>query len=131
MGLGAGGRMIQKIYADPHGVETWDQESYGRVYIHLVNSVMWTAITGEKMPSTPVSAQAYANAGYPWFALYDEDLEDVAPSPVFDKVKSVKEMDTEKGFKNQQDDSSFEVPDKQVKKYHPEKSGAPVKDGVW
>lgn len=29
MGLGAGGRMRQKIYRDVHGIDTWDQENYG------------------------------------------------------------------------------------------------------
>jgi hypothetical protein len=92
---------------------------------------MWQAITGEPMPSTPISAQAYANAGYPWFDLYDENKTDVAPSTVFDGVKSVKEMDESKGFESQQDDSSFEVPAEKVVKYYPQESGVPVSDGAW
>jgi hypothetical protein len=93
---------------------------------------MWTAITGEPMPPTPVSAQAYAQHGYPWFDLYDDDAAaDIAPSGVLTGVKTVKEMDAAKGFTGQQDDSSFDVPDSQVTKYHPPKSGSPVADGKW
>jgi len=41
MGLAAGGSMRQKIYADGHGLDTWDQSNCARVYVHLVNSEMW------------------------------------------------------------------------------------------
>src|SRR5690606_17439406 len=95
MGLGAGGRMKQSIYPDRHGADTWDASNRARVFVHLVNSQMWTAITGEPMPSTPVSAQTYAQHGYPWFDLYDEDRGDVAASQTLSAVKSVSEMDSE------------------------------------
>ena len=38
MGLAAGGRMRQQLYPDPHGIDTWDQDNYGRVFVHIVNS---------------------------------------------------------------------------------------------
>jgi hypothetical protein len=44
-------------------------------------------------------------------------MEDVEASDTLKNVKSVKEMDTEKGFTDQQDDSSVDVPDDQVIKY--------------
>lgn len=131
MGLAAGGRMRQKIYPDRHGIETWDQGNYARLYVHLVNSAMWTQITGEAMPSTPVSVQVYAQHGYPWFDLYDEAKGDVGASDVLSGVKSVKEMDAEKGFTGQQDDSSVEVPPEVVAKYEVAESGVVVKDGAW
>ena len=45
-GLGAGGRMRQKIYPDEYGVDTWDAEEYGRVHVHIVDSMMFREITG-------------------------------------------------------------------------------------
>ena len=78
MGLAAGGRMRQHIYPDPHGVDTWDADNYGRVFVHIVNSQMWREITGEDVPPTPVDARAYTNAGLPWFELYDDHLGDIA-----------------------------------------------------
>lgn len=136
MGLAAGGRMKQSIYPDPHGIDTWDQSNYARVYVHLVNSQMWTAITGEPMPSTPVTAQAYAEHNLPWFDLYDEHKGDIASSKTLKGVKSVKEMDAEKGFAPQQDDSSVDVPDDLIHKHHPVESGTTaepttVGDGNW
>jgi hypothetical protein len=93
MGLGAGGRMRQRIYPDPHGVDTWDQDSYGRVFVHIVNSRLWREITGEPVPPTPVDARAYTNAGLPWFELYDDGLGDIPAGDVLANVKSIKEMD--------------------------------------
>lgn len=51
MGLSAGGKMKQKIYKDKYGVDTWDENNYGRVYVHIVNSAMYKQITGREPPS--------------------------------------------------------------------------------
>ena len=59
MGLGAGGRMRQKIYPDEYGIDTWDMDNYKRVDIHIVNSVMFKEITGLEPPPTPVTAEVY------------------------------------------------------------------------
>jgi hypothetical protein len=92
MGLAAGGRMRQQIYPDPHGIDAWDQDNWGRVFVHIVNSRDWTRITGEPLPSTPVDVQTYINAGLPWFDLYDDHLGDIEPSGALAKVKSVDEV---------------------------------------
>jgi hypothetical protein len=136
MGLAAGGRMKQSIYPDPHGIDTWDQGNYARVYVHLVNSQMWTAITGEPMPSSPVTAQAYGAHNLPWFDLYDEHRGDIASSKTLGGLKSVKELDAEQGFAPQQDDSTVRIPGYLVHKYHPVDSDAAADrtsagDGDW
>ncbi|MGH3089737.1 MAG: hypothetical protein ACRDSJ_20835 [Rubrobacteraceae bacterium] len=129
MGLAAGGRMRQKIYPDEHGVDTWDMENFGRVCLHIVNSMMFREITGLEPPPTPVTAKMYTERGFPWFDLYDEGKKDIPASETLSKVKSVKGMDKEKGFDPQQDDEPVEVPDEQVKKLG-ESPGA-VRDGEW
>ncbi|WP_052639839.1 hypothetical protein [Zavarzinella formosa] len=128
MGLAAGGAITQKIYPDPHGVDTWDETNFGRVFVHIVNSMMWREITGEEPPPTPVTAQSYTQAGYPWFKLYDESSGDVAPSPTLSGVKSVAQMDAQHGFVGVDDDSTVEVPDKQIKGLP---VGAELPDGEW
>ncbi len=89
MGLAAGGRMRQKIYPDPHGIETWDLNRRGRVFVHIVNSRMWTEITGEPLPETPVSAESYLEAGLPWYDVYDDGLGDLAAPDVLRNVQPV------------------------------------------
>ena len=109
MGLGAGGKMKQAIYPDPHGLGTWDPENYGRVYVHIVNSMMYREITGEEPPPTPVTARSYADHGLPWFSLYDEHKGDLAPADALKRVKPIKELDALKGFGPQQDDGAVGV----------------------
>jgi hypothetical protein len=129
MGLGAGGRMRQKIYPDPYGIDVWDRTSSARVYVHIVNSLAFSEITGHEPPPTPVSAKTYAQHGLPWFALYDEGKGDVSPSEKLGEVDSVKDVDAKKGFAPQQDDGPIEVPDNAVVKLG---SGSwTVKDGSW
>lgn len=129
MGLGAGGAISQNICLDPHGIETWDETNFGRVFVHIVNSMMWREITGEEPPPTPVTAHSYTQAGYPWFKLYDEDLGDVASSQILSDVKSIAQMDAEHGFVGIDDDSSVDVPESQVKGLvAPAKT---VPDGEW
>lgn len=115
MGLGAGGTMTQKIYPDPHGIDTWDEHVYGRVFVHIVNSAMWTEITGEPPPPSPVSAQSYTSAGYPWYKLYDEGMGDIAPSPVLTGVKSIAQMDAQHGFVGVDDNDPVDIAGDQIK----------------
>jgi hypothetical protein len=105
MGLGAGGRMRQEIYPDEYGVDTWDPEEYGRVHVHIVDSMLFRETAGLEPTSTPVTARIYTERGLPWFDLYDEERGDLQPD-LLDRIKSVKQIDTRKKLGGQQDDSS-------------------------
>lgn len=72
MGLAPGGRIRQVIEEDPYDIDDWDTSAYSRCFVHLLNSEDYGRITGRKLPSTPVTAQAYADAGVPWFDWYSE-----------------------------------------------------------
>lgn len=129
MGLAAGGQMRQKLYPDPHGLGTWDGWRTGRVFVHLVDSLLWREITGEAPPPTPVTAKAYARAGLPWYDLYDEGMGTLDPTDTLAGVKSVAELDGEKSEAPLQDDDP--VPTK-VKTLLMKMAGTlPVKDGDW
>lgn len=120
--------MKQAIYPDQHGIDTWDQTTSGRVYVHLVNSMMYREITGCEPPPTPVDAHTYTKHGYPWFDVYDEHLGDLPGSEILKGVRSVKEMDADKGFQPQQDDETVEVP--KVVTYGVADPHT-VRDGAW
>lgn len=130
MGIAAGGKMKQKIYPDPHGIDTWDENNYERVYVHIVNSMMYREITNLEPPNTPVTAKTYAQYQLPWFDLYDETMSDIAPSKELSQVKTIKEMDAQKGFDEQQDDTSINLSGSEKVKYYvnnPHK----ISDGDW
>jgi len=96
MGLGAGGQISQTIYADPYGIETWDEAACTELFIHIVSPRTWYAMTGEPPPPTPISFRAYQAAGLPWFQIYDEEQAGIAPSPELKHVRSVDELDRRK-----------------------------------
>jgi hypothetical protein len=122
MGLGAGGRMRQEIYPDPHGVDTWDRSRMGRVFVHVVNSETFHAITGSPPPPSPISARTYTDYGLPWFDLYCEGRGDLDPSAEFARVKSVGEL-VGGG------EEPVHVPSAQVVGLTA--GGLAVRDGVW
>ena len=129
MGLSAGGKMKQKIYPDSYGIDTWDPHSFGRVYVHIVNSLMYREITGLEPPPTPVSAREYARYGLPWFDLYDQEKDAIEESDTLTGVKSTGEIDKKLGFAPQQDDGSVEIAPDNVKTIHKDKEAVP--DGKW
>jgi hypothetical protein len=114
MGLGAGGVIQQKLYPDPYGIDTWDQDNYQRVFVHILNSAQFLAITGIVPPPTPVDAQAYTDHGLPWFALYDEGAGDVPISARLTQVKTVSERDAERG-EPVQGETSLHVSEAQIR----------------
>jgi hypothetical protein len=122
MGLGAGGKMKQQIYPDPHGIETWDTENRGSAFVHIVNSEQYETITRQKPPPSPISAELYTQHGLPWFDLYDEDRGDLKASKKLAKVKSVQEIEAERGLPSQEDDASVEIDPAQLKVLYPETS---------
>jgi hypothetical protein len=115
MGLGAGGTMKQKIYPDPYGLEVWDQDNYGRIFIHIINSAEFFAITGINPPPTPIDAKTYTEYGLPWFDLYDETKGDVLPSGRLAEAKTISARDAERKEVIQAD-VSFEVTGSQIQK---------------
>jgi len=91
MGLAPGGRMLQEIYEDPFSIHDWDTEHASRCFIHLVNATTWQALTGQRPPSKPITAEQYTRAGLPWFDYYDAELKALDGSAKLAKLKTVKE----------------------------------------
>ena len=106
--------MHQEIYPDEYGVDTWDPDRSGRVFVHLADSMAWREITGEEPPPTPVTARTYAEHGLPWYSLYDEGRGDLPAAERLKTVKTIRAMDGANGFDTQQDDGSIEIPEPQV-----------------
>jgi hypothetical protein len=84
MGIGRGGKITQKIYTDPHGLDVWEQSPWATLACYLVNAEIFEEITGEKIPK-PVSSENYAG---PWFGLNDQGEGDIAGSNKFTGLKS-------------------------------------------
>jgi len=96
MGLSAGGRMKQEIYKDHYGKDAWSEEVCGRCFVHLANSHVWRAITGEVPPTVAPTEKEYNEAGLPWFDYYS-DASVLEGSDVLAGEKSIGQGDQEKG----------------------------------
>ncbi len=89
LGLGAGGRIEQRLYQDAFGLGSWDLRSARTVSIHLIDSRSFRALTGQPPPDSPLDAAAYARHGLPWFSIYDEDLPGLPAAPALAGVTPV------------------------------------------
>ncbi len=97
MGLAPGGRMRQEIYEDDYGLDAWDQRHASRCFVTITNSTQWQAITGERPPTLPPTARAYAEAGLPWFDYYGGDVEALAETEKLREIASVTQVGAKKG----------------------------------
>ncbi len=96
MGMAPGGRMRQEIYADRFALDEWDTSRSSRCFVHLANSLVWRAITGEAPPTTPPTAAEYTRQGLPWFEYYGEGSA-VDATRALDRLRSVLELGRAKG----------------------------------
>jgi hypothetical protein len=97
MGLAPGGRMRQEIYEDPFDLNDWDMENKSRCFVHIANSLIWRAITGEMPPTVPFTAKEYAQYNLPWFDYYSDNSTAIKGSKKLDGLKSVVEIGKKKG----------------------------------
>ena len=89
MSLGAGGKIRQKIYPDPYGMDVWEQSRPARAVVRIFDSAQFRAATGRDAPASPIDAQTYASLGLPWFELYEEDRADLPPSARLARLKTI------------------------------------------
>ncbi len=89
MGLSPGGKIRQKIYPDPFDFNDWDHQTSSRCFVHIANSLMWRAITGENPLTVPFTAREYENHGLPWFEYYDDHLKTIPGASILKKLKTI------------------------------------------
>ena len=46
-------------------------------FVTSLNGRDWSALTGQPLPPTPISAASYTERELPWFSVYDEDVRSV------------------------------------------------------
>ncbi|MFC1695220.1 hypothetical protein ACFL1C_03740 [Pseudomonadota bacterium] len=95
MGLGMGGSMKQEIYDDHFKPHQWETEASSRCYVHLLNSVTYSQVTGHLPPHRPYEAADYAAAGLPWFDYYSDQAA-LEGSDKFAGLKTWKDFQEEK-----------------------------------
>lgn len=97
LGLAGGGRMRQEIYADPHGIDAWDQSVHSRCFVTLLDAADWPGATGEAVPTAPLSITDYQRMGLPWFDYYAPAAPAVGGGQILSKLKSWATVKAAKG----------------------------------
>lgn len=72
MGLAAGGQIQQTIKRDRTDPSIWDSDNVVIFNVQILNSTSFETVTGEQVPDTPVTAEAYAKYDLPYYEIYDE-----------------------------------------------------------
>ena len=93
MGLGAGGRMRQEVYADDYGIGTWEPEPARTVRVDLVDALAFEALTGIAVPGPPVDAATYTSHGFPWFDLLAPTRTDIAAAEKLASIRSIADLE--------------------------------------
>lgn len=84
MGVGKGGKINQKIYDDPHGIEEWEESPAQTVKVYLTNAAAFVEITGKELP-LPVKSEDYNGL---WYGVEDKTMKEIKSVSIFDKLKS-------------------------------------------
>ncbi|KAI0124148.1 integral membrane protein [Xylariales sp. AK1849] len=93
MGVAAGGVIEQTIVEDTHDPDGWYKDLTMTIPVHIINSIDFFRATCKEAPPSPIKASDYAEAGLPFFDMYEEESD---ISGGFDKVKSINEIEQER-----------------------------------
>lgn len=63
IGMGSGGAIRQEIHADQFGAAAWSND-FARLYVRMVDPQLWEAITGERLPPSPIPGPVSQGSGW-------------------------------------------------------------------
>lgn len=97
LGIAPGGMIKQNIRQDHYDSDKWLKDLVFPISVQLLNSASYKCVTGESPLPCPIDAKAYADAGLPFFDLFEEEDSGVARADAFATSKSVHEMQMARG----------------------------------
>ncbi|CAJ2509103.1 Uu.00g141290.m01.CDS01 [Anthostomella pinea] len=95
MGISAGGKIVQNIVKDTVDPERWNKKSTMTIPVHILNSEAFRQVTDRDPHPCPITASDYAQAGFPFFRMYEEPTD---VSGRFGAVRSVNTLDIDRGL---------------------------------
>jgi hypothetical protein len=92
MSIAPGGLIHQTIVPDKFSSDSWDPDNMAMFNVQLIDVTSCDTL-GIPVPSTPITAQTYAENGFKFFKMYEE------PSNIFGKfnVQSIGKLDDAAG----------------------------------
>jgi hypothetical protein len=68
-GFALGGRIRERLFSDPYGIDSWDLQRGIRCRITFLDAVEWLSLTGTWPEHEQTSFNDYAESGWGWFEL--------------------------------------------------------------
>ncbi|KAF7876492.1 hypothetical protein EAF04_001582 [Stromatinia cepivora] len=100
MAIAPGGFIKQTIVKDFVPAANWDRDNTTIFNIQMLNAEVFESVVGVKPPPTPITAKTYADFGYPFYTMYEEQSGVGGNFP----VKSVAQLDALNGEERSEDD---------------------------
>ncbi|KAI0381386.1 hypothetical protein F5Y04DRAFT_288960 [Hypomontagnella monticulosa] len=94
-GYAEGGKVRQSVREDTISASRWMKDRTVTIPVQILDTAAFRQVTGTDPPPCPIDASTYAEAGLPFFKMYEE------PSTVsgnFDAVKSINEIEQNRGI---------------------------------
>lgn len=88
----------QDIWKDAYSPDEWVRGLTLTIPVQILNSAAFRQVTGTQPPDCPIDARTYAEAGLPFFDLYEEKPSDVSGSDAFGSLQSVNDIEVAQGL---------------------------------
>lgn len=92
MGIAAGARIRQHIFADRFPTIRWSSSRSTLLSIQILNSVAFEALTGMLTPPTPITPDMYKSQGFPFYSAWGEGAKTDGADNLYN-LKSVGDID--------------------------------------
>jgi hypothetical protein len=98
LAIAAGGRMRERIAADPFGIDCWDQSARIRCCVTLIDADEWPTVTGIPLPMPPFTPADYEKEGLPWFEYSNDGLAALGGASAVAEIKSMQDINAARGL---------------------------------
>lgn len=130
MGVAPGGTINQEVYEDRFDLDDWDQNNSSRCYVHMLDSIHWKHVTGEAVPSRPITSKQYEKSGIPWFDYYGADAEALDSQTPLEQLLSLGTLMKSWTGEKITDNKSIEINNVKMLGSKPRKKGQ-VREGIF
>lgn len=98
LGISPGGYISQDIRRYILDPKKWFKDLTFTIPVHILSPAGFRRATGAEPPPCPIDAKAYANAGLPFFDLFEEEPSDISGADAFAPIQSVNQIEQVRGL---------------------------------
>jgi hypothetical protein len=88
----------QDVRQDTYDPAKWIRGLTLTIPVQILNSAVFRQVTGTEPPDCPISAKTYAEAGFPFFELFEEKPSNISGADAFGSLKSINNIEMARGL---------------------------------